>query len=149
MKLRIKIFRILITFAAASTLGALIIFAFTFKWFFILPWGYQPYVIIGVWFASSLFFLLLSIFSNYYILQKKYVEIHRFKKVLVYNFSDILYIDEEKSLRTKTIYFYTRQGHVRYLTFDKKSLLYKVMLEKCTNRLSKEDFERRYPNVKI
>lgn len=149
MKLKIKLQRIIITFLAASILGAIIIFSFTFSFFFELPWDFKPYLIISIWALSSLFFFFLTVFSNYYILQKKYVEVHRFKKVLIYNFSDILYIDEEKSLRQKTIYFYTRQGHVRYLTFDKKGLLYKAMLEKCVNRMDKEEFYRKHPDVKI
>ncbi len=149
MKLKIALSRILVTFLVATLVSAGLLFAICFNFFLTWPWGWQPYVLLGLWIASAIFFLFITIKFNYYELQRKEVIVHRFTKTLVYNFSDIIYIDEERSLKKKTIYFYTRQGHTRYLTFDRKGLLYQAMIEKCKNRISKEEFERLYPNVKF
>ena len=148
MKLKISISRTLVTFLVASLIAAGLIFGMCFSFFLKWPWEWQPYVIISLWLVSSIFFLVLTIKLNYYELTRKEVIVHRFKKQLIYRFSDVIYIDEEKSLKKKTVYFYTKFGHDRYLTFDREGLLYKAMLEKCTNRLTKEEFNKRYPNLK-
>ena len=57
--------------------------------------------------------------------------------------------EPEDGAKKKTVTFYTRQGHARYLIFDRKGLLYKVMIANCTNRLTKEEFHQKYPKVKL
>ena len=148
MKLKISPYRILITFFATTLIAGALLFAITFNIFLKWPWDWRAPTLLGLWIASSIFFLVISLVSNYYVLNKKYVTVHRFRKEMVYNFSEIIYINEELSEKKKMIYFFTKQGHVRYLTFDRKNILYPTMLEKCNNRMDKEEFEFRYPNVK-
>ena len=87
--------------------------------------------------------------TSYYEIQRKYVIVHKGTKKLIYYYSDVVYIAEELSERKKMITFYTKQGHIRYLAFDRKGILYKTMLSNCKNRLDKEEFERNYPKVKF
>ena len=56
---------------------------------------------------------------------------------------------KEKSEKKKTVMFYTRQGNTRYLMFDKQGILYQTMTTHCKNRMSKDEFERNYPQVKF
>ena len=93
--------------------------------------------------------MIITPLNIYYEVNKKYVEVTKYGKKTVYNYADVVYIDEEKSEKKKVVHFYTNKGHARYITFDQKGLLYKTMLANCKNRLSKEDFEATYPNVKL
>lgn len=150
MKVRVSIFRTLWALIIVSVLGAGLIFGLTFNLFlFTFPYDWRQYLIIGIWAILTIGLFLLTFLFSYYEVFKKYVMVHRGTKKLIYYYSDVVYIDEEKSERKKTITFYTRQGHTRYLMFDKHNVLYKTMLANCKNRLSKDEFERKYPQVKL
>ena len=132
-------------------LGAAIIFGITFN-FFIKPikdWNWVPYTIIGIWAALSIGLIVLTFVFSYYEVYKKYVTVKRAGKSLIYYYSDVVYIDEKQSEKSKMVCFYTKQGHSRYLMFDSKGILYKVMLANCKNRLTEEEFKERYPKVKL
>ena len=126
-----------------------IFFGIFFQNFITFPWDYRPYLLIAIWLVGGVIFYIYSISKNYYVLSKKYVTVHRYGKQLVYNFSEIIYIDEEKSQKKQTIIFVTNKGHERLLTFDRKNILFRVMLEKCTNRISKEELLQRFPNINL
>ena len=150
MKVRISMRRMIWPLIATTILGAIIVFALTFHLFlFELPWDWRQYTIIGIYVLLSAALFILTAFAISYEINRKYVIVHKGRKQLIYYYNDVVYIDEEKSEKKKMIHFYTKQGHVRYLTFDKKGLLYPTMLENCKNRLTKEEFERRYPKVKF
>lgn len=117
--------------------------------FLTLPWNFIPYLIIAVWLIGGVILYIFTIKYNYYILHKKYFIVKKYNKELTYNFSEIIYIDEEQSEKSKTICFVTDKQHVRYLSFDKEGVLYQVMLAKCTNRMDKETFFEKHPNIKI
>ena len=130
--------------------GGAAIFGMSFTLFlFTFPYDWRQYCIIGGWALLSIGLIVATYLTSYYEVNRKYVEVKRGTKTLVYYFSDVVYIDEEKSKKKKMVHFYTKQGHARYLIFDKEGILYKTMLSNCTNRLSKEEFEQRYPNVKL
>ena len=151
MKVRVSPWRLLSMLLILIILGAGIIFGFTFNFFLhpIKDWGWQPWVILGIWFGTSVLLIVLTLTTSYYEINKRYVIVHKGRQKLCYNYSDVVYIDEEQSLKKKTVTFYTRQGHARYLIFDRKGLLYKVMIANCTNRLTKEEFHQKYPKVKL
>ncbi len=113
------------------------------------PWDWRQWFIIAMWLVSGIILSILTPLSIYYEVNKKYVEVTKYRKKTVYSYADIIYIDEEKSMKKKVIHFYTNKGHARYLTFDRKGLLYKTMLANSKNRISKEEFIRTYPNVKL
>lgn len=151
MKVRPSFLKTLIILIVVLILGAGIIFSFTFNLFLkpIKDWGWQPYVIIGVWLALSVGLCLMTFLFTYYEVFKKYVAVTRGTKKLIYYFSDVVYIDEKQYEKGRMIAFYTRQGHVRYLMGDKKDILYQAMLKNSANRLNEEDFKRKYPQVKM
>ena len=151
MKVRVPAWRLLLILLVVIIFGAGVVFGFTFNMFLkpIDKWGWQPYAIIAIWFVISAFLIVAALLGSYYEVEKRYVIVHKGAQKLIYNYSDVVYIDEEQSVKKKMVCFYTRQGHARYLMFDSKGILYKVMLANCKDRLSKEEFESRYPKVKL
>ena len=151
MKVRPSYLKTLIILIVVSIIGAAILFSFTFNLFLkpIKDWGWQPYVILGVWLALSVGLALMTFLFSYYEVFKKYVAVTRGNKKLIYYYSDVVYIDEKQYEKKKMIAFFTRQGHVRYLMGDKKNILYQTMIQNCQNRMSEEDFKRKYPQVKL
>jgi len=69
-------------------------------------------------------------------------------KIDEYVFSNIIFIDEEFSERKKMMRFFTKDGKEHVLMFDKEGVIYKTSLKKCP-LLSLEEFERRFPNIKM
>ena len=149
MKLKIRLFKLTLTFVFSMIVIGGLIFSIFFKDFITFPWGPLPYIVTIVWFLGAVIFYIISIKMNYYILHKKYVIVRKYNKELIYNFSEIIYIDERQSEKHKMICFVTNKLHTRYLTFDKEGLLYKTMLEKCSNRLDEETFKNKYPEIKL
>ena len=139
---------IIMLLASALFAGALV-FGLCFNIFIFQPWTWVQPLIIGLWAVSSIVLIIVTPRKIYYEVNRKYVRVVKYGKEMVYNYSDVVYIDEEKSQRKKTICFYTNLGHERYLTFDREGLLYKTMIANCKNRLSKEEFVTSYPNVKL
>lgn len=149
MKLKIRLLKLTITYLVCMLILGAMFFGMFFQLFIKFPWEPLCYILIAIWLIGGVLFYILSITKNYYILSKKYVTVIKYNKQIIYNFSEIIYIDEEKSTKTKTITFVTNKGHPRYLTFDRKNILYRVMLEKCTNRISKEELLRRFPKIDL
>ena len=151
MKVRVAAWRILLILLVVIILGAGIIFGFTFSMFLkpVTQWTWHPWAIIAVWTVISVFLIIAALVGTYYEVEKSYVIVHKGTKKIVYNYSDVVYIDEEQSRKRKMVCFYTRQGHCRYILFDKKGILFKVMLANCKKRLSEEEFKERYPQVKL
>ena len=151
MKVRINVWRIIPILIAIVIFGAAVMFGFTFTFFLkpIQQWDWIPYTLIGIWALLSIGLFVVTIVTSYYEVYRKYVVVHRGGKKLIYYYADVVYIDEEKSVKKKNIHFYTRQGHARYLLFDKKGILYQTMITNCKNRMSKEEFEESHPNVKL
>ena len=134
---------------ASVVFVGVLVFIMFFNTFLTWPWDWKQLLIIGLWLVSGIALMIITPLNIYYEVNKKYVEVTKYGKKTVYNYADVVYIDEEKSEKKKVIHFFTNKGHARYITFDQKGLLYKTMLANCKNRLSKEDFEATYPNVKL
>ena len=150
MKVRPSFVRLLPSLLIIIFLGAGLIFGLTFNLFvFTFPYDWRQFAIIGIWLALSITLIILTITTGYYEVQKKYVIVHKGMKKLIYYYSDVVYIDEEQSEKKKMVHFFTKQGHVRYLTFDRGGILYNTMIANCKNRISKEEFQMKYPKVKI
>ena len=151
MKVRVAIWRTLLILLVVVVVGAGAIFGLTFN-LFLKPfseWGWKPWAIIGMWAIVSIGLTLAAILSSYYEVNKNYVIVQKGTQRLIYNYSDVVYIDEKQSEKSKMVCFYTKQGHARYLMFDSKGILYKTMLANCKNRLSDEEFAIKYPKVKL
>ena len=126
-----------------------LIFLMFLNTFLSWPWDWRQWLILGLWLGSGIILIIVTPLNIYYEVNRKYVVVTKYGKKLTYNYSDVVYIDEEKSEKKKVIHFYTNKGHARYLTFDQKGLLYQTMLANCKNRISKEEFTINYPNVKL
>lgn len=151
MKVRPVVGKTIGILIAIIILGAGIIFSFTFNLFLkpIANWGWQPWVIIGIWLAASIALILATFLASYYEVYRKYVSVKKGTKTLIYYYSDVVYIDEAQYHKNKTIAFFTKQGHSRYLMGDKKDILFQTMMQNCKNTITAEEFKRRYPKVKL
>ena len=150
MKVRISLKRLIWPLIAIIIVGGLVIFGMTFYLFlFELPYDWRQYAIIVLYLFLSTALILAVKYATSYEITKSYVVFNKGKQQLVYYYNDVVYIDEEKSEKKKMIHFYTRQGHCRYLYFDEKNMLYPTMLAHCKNRMSKEEFNKKHPEVKL
>lgn len=113
------------------------------KWDFVQP------LIIAVFLAVSLMFYVFTLTGLDYTVEKKYLEVRRLRKHMFYYYSEIVYIEEEKSRKKKTITFVTNKGHVRYLPYDKEGILLDHLLANCHSLLSKEMLKVKYPSVRL
>ncbi len=146
MKLYISAKRVLVTYAI---LGAVVLFAFYSLAGWIWPPTSTHYMLLAVWALSTILFVVLSLTQTYYILEGRNLVHHQINKEYVYDCKDILYVDEEYSQKHKTLCFYLDSGAVRYLIYDKKGLIYDHVMEKAINRISREEFQARFPNTRL
>ena len=151
MKVQVSFKQNLKVFLLAFILGAVILFLCCINLFvFTKPWNYVQWIIIVAFFSLSLIIFIVSLKTNYYIINESDFEVHRFSKVIIYDYRNIIFIDEIEGQKGKTIPFMTNKDkNLQYLSFDKDGLLYKKMLSKCKNRLSREAFHAKYPGVKL
>ena len=148
MRVRIPAKKILIMWAVTFILFAVVIF-FAFFNLFLSKWDFKQPLIISIYSVLMFAILAISLNTQYYEINKKDITESKFGKKYVYFFSDIIYIDEEESLRSKTLCFVTKQGHVKYLTFDAEGKIYEAAITKCKSLISREEVKRRFPGIKI
>lgn len=148
MKVKISFARTLKMWLITLFVGAIAFFCMFFK-FFTSPWEWGQILFVTVYLFIMVLLLIAHSQFVYYEIYKKYVVVKKFNKEIVYNFKDIWYIDHKDSEKSKTVCFVTKFGHIRYLTFDKEGLIYKAMLEQCTNLLTLEEIKAKFPNIKI
>lgn len=98
--------------------------------------------------VASIVFCILSITQTSYEVTPLKLVHTKMGKINEYFWSDIVYIDEEFSARKKMLLFYTKDGRDHFLAFDKKGIIFEKALEK-SHLLSKEEFQRKFPNKKI
>lgn len=116
---------------------------------FLTNWGPMQYVIIAVYAIFVGLFYFLTLKTTYYVVNNMYISFFRLGKELRYFYKDVIFVDESKGTSTRTIGFYTRQGSVIYLTSDKDLVIYNALLEKSKNRISLEEFKKKYPKIEV
>ena len=149
MKVKVDIKRTIGLFIIVDLIFAALLFLSCINLFLFTKFGVIQILVILVYVGVSILMLVLSLKRNFYVIESKYLVVVRSFKEMYYHYSDVVYIDKEKSEKKKVLCFVTNKGHSRYLPFDAKGEIYKVMLKRCNNLLSKEDFEKRFPNVKL
>ena len=149
MKVKVDIKRTIGLFIIVDLIFAALLFLSCINLFLFTKFGVIQILVILVYVGVSILMLVLSLKRNFYVIESKYLVVVRSFKEMYYHYSDVVYIDKEKSEKKKVLCFVTNKGHARYLPFDAKGEIYKVMLKRCNNLLSKEDFEKRFPNVKL
>ena len=148
-KLKINPWRIIVIFAVAYLVFELI-FYFSFQgvngklW----PLDKSFFYYTPILFAATAIFCVISLTQTYYEIDGAIFTHYKMGKVVEYSFSNIIYIDEEFSLKKKMFRFFTKDGQEHLLIFDKNQELFKVALKKC-QLISKEEFQRRFPNKKM
>lgn len=149
MKVTVDRRRTILIFIIMDLLFAVGLFLSCISLFLFQRWGVIQILIIILYVLTSVGMLLLSLLRNFYVIESKYlVQVRAFKEAY-YHYNDVVYIDKEQAEKKRTLAFYTNKGHVKYLPFDRNGEIYKAMLKKCNNLLDKEEFKKRYPNVKI
>jgi len=106
------------------------------------------YVYTPVLLAVTIAFYAISLTQTYYYVDKKKITHHKMNKVFEYYFSDMTYIDEAWSAKHKTLLFYDKAGRRKFLTFDAGGLIFRFAMENAAP-MSRDDFHRRYPSVKL
>ena len=149
MKLPVDRKRTIITFIIADLAFAVLLFLSCINLFVFQKWSAVQFSIIGVFVFISIFMLVLSLTRNFYVIESKYLVVIKGTREMIYNYTDVVYIDKEQTERKRVLCFYTNKGNARYLPFDKEGKIYTTFLNKCHNLLDLEEFKRRYPDAKI
>lgn len=106
-------------------------------------------IVFAIWIILNIVSIFILFKYNFYIINKSELIHHRFNKELHYQFNDIIYIDENSTLKHNTLLFYTSKGDARYLILDKDKELLKVMQTNCKNLITREAFQNKFPNVRL
>ena len=148
MKVRIAATKILVMWLIIFVVFAGLIFLFSFN-LFLKEWDFKQPLIISLYSLVMVVILVVSLITQYYEINKRDITEAKFGKKYTYFYSDIIYIDEAQSVKSKTLCFVTKQGHVKYLTFDKEGKIYEAAMNRCKSLISREELERRFPGIKI
>ena len=148
MKVRIPATKILIMWAIIFVVFSGLIFLFFFN-LFLSTWDFRQPIIISLYTIAMLAILAVSLSTQYYEINKRDITEAKFGKKYTYFFSDIIYIDEAQSVKSKTLCFVTKQGKVKYLSFDKEGKIYEAAITKCKSLITREELEVRFPGIKI
>ena len=149
MKVRVDIKRTIRVFIIMDLIFAALLFLSCINLFLFQKFGVVQILVILLYVAVSIFMLVLSLKRNFYVIENKFLVVVRSFKNMYYYYNDVVYIDKVQSEKKRVLCFCTNKGHTRYLPFDAKGEIYKVMLKRCNNLLSEEDFKTRFPNVKL
>ena len=149
MKLPVDRKRTIITFIIADLVFAALLFLSCIYVFLFQEWGAVQIIIIVIYVAISVLMLVLSLTRNFYVIQNKRLVVVKGNKEMYYNYSDVVYIDKEQSLKKRVLCFFTNKGHTRYLPFDKEGKIYSTFVNKCHNVISEEEFKQTFPKVHL
>ena len=149
MKVRLPIKKIILMWLLVFVIGLAAVVLSFFNLFFLTPFGSSQIIVLVVYTLILVLILFLSINGYYYEINKKDITVCKFGKKYSYFYSDIIYIDEEQSMKSKTLCFVTKYGHVKYLTFDKEGKIFDAVKVKCHNLKTLEEVKRLFPGVKI
>lgn len=140
--------RISVLFLIAMLIVGALIF-WVFNQFFLTSWGVGQIIATSCYVAVVVSLYIVTIKTTYYVFDKKYFIFKRWGKSLYYTYNDIVYIDQSKGEKTKTLGFFTNKGHTIYLTCDNKGELYNIVLDSCKNLLTYEALKKKYPKANI
>ena len=73
----------------------------------------------------------------------------RFGKEEVYEFKNVLYIDEPYTEKHKALCFYLNTGKLKFISFDRDKQIVDIFLSHCKNTITREQFVGRFPNIKL
>jgi len=126
-----------------------IVFTSCINLFLSKEWDYRQWLIIGVFLASSLLILIFSLRTYFYVIEKRELVVIKFKRELVYPYSEIIYIDQNQKRKNSTITIVMKSGQTIYLIPDKKNQVYESLQKNCEHILSKEEVINKFPRIKL
>ena len=151
-KLKISPKRIILIFIGLFFVFELIFYLFfqpwyTGDWF---PFDKTPfYFYTTAILALSVIFCIVSITQTFYIIDKTKIIHSKMGHEYIYRFSDMLYIDEEWSKKHKMLLFYMADGKSKFLAFDREGIIYDYALTYAVKRMSREEFQNKFPNARL
>lgn len=146
-KLRISPWRIIWIFVVLFLiLEAIFYFSFQSTQFWPLEMNFYIYTPCLI--ASSIFFCWLSITGTYYEIDATSIKHTKMNQTYQYFWKDMIYIEEEWSKKHKMLLFYQNDGRAKYLAFDKDGIIFEYAM-KYSKQISKDEFLRRFPKVKL
>ena len=98
-------------------------------------------VFVGLFIATY----LMALFGQKYIVEDKYFIVKRLTREYQYDYSNIIFIDVDQSKRKNMVILFTKKGGLRYLLGDKEGKLLEILIKKCPNTMTVEEFRRAYP----
>ncbi|HOZ02428.1 MAG TPA: hypothetical protein PKV57_01240 [Bacilli bacterium] len=126
-----------------------IVFTSCINLFLSKEWDYRQWLIIGVFLASSLLILIFSLRTYFYVIEKRELVVIKFKRELVYPYSEIIYIDQNQKRKNSTITIVMKSGQTIYLIPDKKNQVYESLQKNCEHILSKDEVINKFPRIKL
>jgi hypothetical protein len=129
--------------------SAVIVFTSCINLFLFQEWDYRQWLIIGVFLVSSILILIFSLRTYFYVIEKHELVVVKFKRELVYPYSEIIYIDQNQKRKNSTITMVMKSGQIIYLIPDKNNQVYQSLENNCDNLLDKQEVIYKYPRIKL
>jgi len=129
--------------------SAVIVFTSCINLFLFEEWDYRQWLIIGVFLASSILILIFSLRTYFYVIEKRELIVIKFKRELVYPYSEIIYIDQNQKRKRSTITIVMKSGQIIYLIPDNKNQVYKSLQKNCDDLLDKQEVMNKFPRIKL
>lgn len=104
-----------------------------------------PLVLLGI----SILFSVFTYLRAYYLLDSKGITQQFLFKKKFYAYSDIAYIDDIKSRKTKTLIMYMKSGRQIMLAMDNSCKLLFEVTNRCPSLETRSEFLRNHPNVRL
>lgn len=107
-------------------------------------------IIIIIVFVILYFIFFIGIFKTFTLsYDNKALYYKRLNKQEVIYFDDILYIDEPYSLKHKSLTIYDKKGQLKFIDFDKEKKILDIFKQNCKNTITREEFQRNFPTIKL
>lgn len=150
-KLYISPLRMILTFTVVWILMEVFVLggSFLISWQYMVENYITVIIIASSIFIGCLFFCIMALRTSYYELTKKGITYHKPGRNLYYGFNMILYIDEKYSEKHHVMLCYTDKGKDLYIVFDTKGKIYEYALKYCENLMTKEEYLRQFPNIRM
>ena len=146
-KLRVNPFRIIMIFTILF-LVMTAIFYVSFQYENFWPLETSFYIYTPILLVSSGIFCYISITSTYYEVDKHKLVHSKMGKITEYQWKDVVFLDEDWSLKHKMLRFFPSEGRERYLVFDKHAQIFEYTI-KYARLMSEEEFRGRFPKAKL
>jgi len=145
MKLRVSAWRLIKVYLVMGLVFGVVFYSIPG---FVFPPTRDHYIIMGIFLATTLVYVVISILTNYYIVENGGIFQKRFTKSLFFKFDEIIYVDHEYTIKRKTLRFVTDRGQLQFLLLDKDGAIYEAVKKNCT-LIDEDELNRRFPRPKI